>query len=130
MDIGTGCGVLGVSVLLQNPKWFSTAILTDYFADALEVAQKNVAHHLASERESVHLIQSDWLAFLYDTTWDVSHHHIVLVANLPYIPEETFEANAADNVKKREPKPAFVGGDDGLDYYKQMFHQLFSLIEN
>ncbi|HBB03581.1 TPA: hypothetical protein DCZ39_01580, partial [Patescibacteria group bacterium] len=32
----------------------------------------------------------------------------VLVANLPYIPEETFEMNAADNVKKWEPKTAFV----------------------
>jgi methylase of polypeptide subunit release factors len=35
-------------------------------------------------------------------------YNIVLVANLPYIPEEMFEANVADNVKKREPKPAFV----------------------
>jgi len=33
---------------------------------------------------------------------------VVLVANLPYIPEETFEANVSDNVKKWEPKPAFV----------------------
>jgi methylase of polypeptide subunit release factors len=49
------------------------------------------------------------------------------VANLPYIPEETFEANAADNVKKWEPKPAFVGGDDGLDYYRIMLDQIISL---
>jgi methylase of polypeptide subunit release factors len=52
------------------------------------------------------------------------------VANLPYIPEDTFEANVADNVKKFEPKPAFVGGDDGLDYYRIMFNQTFSLLEN
>jgi methylase of polypeptide subunit release factors len=35
-----------------------------------------------------------------------------------------FESNVADNVKKREPKPAFVGGDDGLDYYRIMFDQI------
>lgn len=52
------------------------------------------------------------------------------MANLPYIPEEMFEANVADNVKKFEPKPAFVGGDDGLDYYRTMFQQTFQLIEN
>jgi methylase of polypeptide subunit release factors len=46
---------------------------------------------------------------------------------LPYIPEETFEQNVADNVKKREPKPAFVGGDDGLDYYRIMLDQLIDL---
>lgn len=34
--------------------------------------------------------------------------NVVLVANLPYIPEKTFEDNVADNVKKWEPKPAFV----------------------
>jgi len=34
--------------------------------------------------------------------------NIVLVANLPYIPEEAFEQNSGDNVKKWEPKPAFV----------------------
>jgi methylase of polypeptide subunit release factors len=33
---------------------------------------------------------------------------VILVANLPYIPEETFDANVADNVKEWEPKPAFV----------------------
>jgi len=38
----------------------------------------------------------------------LDNKNIVLVANLPYIPEETFEANVSDNVKKREPKPAFV----------------------
>jgi len=56
--------------------------------------------------------------------------NVVLVANLPYIPEESFEQNAADNVKKWEPKPAFVGGDDGLIYYRKMFEQMFTLIQS
>ena len=41
-----------------------------------------------------------------------------------------FEENAADNVKKREPKPAFVGGDDGLDYYRIMLDQIIELVES
>ncbi|MEI6672407.1 MAG: hypothetical protein WCL02_03460 [bacterium] len=39
----------------------------------------------------------------------IENFNIILVANLPYIPEEMFEENVADNVKKWEPKPAFVG---------------------
>jgi methylase of polypeptide subunit release factors len=47
-----------------------------------------------------------------------------LVANLPYIPDETFDTNALENVQKREPRLAFVGGNDGLDLYREMFHQI------
>jgi methylase of polypeptide subunit release factors len=48
LDIGTGCGVLGISVLLQNPTYFSQVVFSDYFANALEVAQKNY-HTLVKE---------------------------------------------------------------------------------
>jgi len=67
------------------------------------------------------------LDFLIHGNRELLKKNTVLVANLPYIPEETFEANVADNVKKFEPKPAFVGGDDGLDYYRIMFKQIIDL---
>ncbi|MDR0368963.1 MAG: hypothetical protein LBH96_00005, partial [Candidatus Peribacteria bacterium] len=53
--------------------------------------------------------------------------NIILVANLPYIPDETFDNNALENVQKREPRLAFVGGDDGLDLYREMFNQMLPL---
>ena len=55
---------------------------------------------------------------------------VILVANLPYIPEETFDNNALETVQKREPRIAFVGGDDGLDLYRTMFHQIENHIQN
>lgn len=33
---------------------------------------------------------------------------IVLIANLPYIPDEVFDTQTEDNVRKWEPRPAFV----------------------
>ncbi|MEI6774890.1 MAG: methyltransferase [bacterium] len=48
LDIGTGCGVLGISVLLQNPGYFAHVVFSDYFANALEIAQKNY-HSLVKE---------------------------------------------------------------------------------
>ena len=47
-----------------------------------------------------------------------------MTANLPYIPDQTFDDNSPANVQKREPRFAFVGGDDGLDLYRKMFAQL------
>ena len=60
-------------------------------------------------------------------TSDEVEKNVILVANLPYIPEEAFEQNSGDNVKKWEPKPAFVGGEDGLIYYRKMFDQIFKI---
>ena len=135
LDIGTGCGVLGISVLLQNPWYFTQAVLTDYFENALEIAKKNYETYkeeILSQNTTLHVdfFQSDLLKFIENWALRIENSNIVLVANLPYIPEETFEMNAADNVKKWEPKPAFVWWSDGLDYYRIMFDQILSLIEN
>lgn len=138
LDIGTGCGVLWISVLLQNPDYFAHAIFSDYFANALEVAKINYQKLITEFSWKVDFFQSDLLDFLVNKSSGSSSlatsfikadfsRNIVLVANLPYIPEEMFEANVSDNVKKREPKPAFVGGDDGLDYYRIMLDQIISL---
>ena len=56
-----------------------------------------------------------------------SHNQIVIVANLPYIPETTFDENVDESAKKWEPRAAFVWWDDWLDWYRVMFGQLFDL---
>lgn len=127
LDIWTGCGVLWISVLLQNPNYFSHVIFSDYFANALEIAKRNYKKLITGFSWKVDFFQSDLLDFLVRWTSELPDGNTVLVANLPYIPEETFEQNVADNVKKREPKPAFVGWDDGLDYYRIMLDQILQL---
>lgn len=68
-------------------------------------------------------LKSNLADFLTNKKEETSNH-IILVANLPYIPDETFDNNALENVQKREPRLAFVGGDDGLDLYREMFEQI------
>ena len=142
LDIGTGCGVLGLSVLLHNPDAFSWAILSDFSPEALEVAREN--YGLLEDRiknwelRNVDFVHSSLLSF-FDTSWIaapsarndetniIAAKDIVLVANLPYIPDAMFDENVDETVKKWEPRMAFVGWDDGLDLYREMFEQLFQL---
>ncbi|MCF7835179.1 DUF559 domain-containing protein [Candidatus Gracilibacteria bacterium] len=127
LDIGTGCGVLGISVLLQNPNFFSKSIFTDFYANAIEVAKQNYKHLIINPESETDFIQSDLLDFIQNLNFDIKNFNITLVANLPYIPEKTFDDNSPDNVQKREPKPAFVGGEDGLIYYYKMLDQILDL---
>ena len=140
LDVGTGSGVLGLSVLLHNPGVFSHAILSEYSIDALEVAKTNYGLFVAGwklQAESIDFVESSLLDFLSeswipdqvrdDKNCIIAGKDVVLVANLPYIPDATFDANVDETVKKWEPRMAFVWGDDGLDLYRQMFWQLFQL---
>lgn len=134
LDIGTGCGVLGLSVILHNENFFQQAYLSEYIDDTLSLAQENYEiFKLRLWDTKVNLVKSNLLSFLDDTiktpcTSDTplqKGSNIILVANLPYIPDEMFDTNVWENVKNREPRPAFVGWDDGLDYYREMFEQIF-----
>ncbi len=125
IDVGTGSWVLGLSVLLHNPNFFQQAYLLDYSRDALDLAQKNYEHHKENFSTTVQLQHSDLLTWIVDENKISDWDQIVLLANLPYIPDEMFEQNVGDSVKNWEPKMAFIGGDDGLDFYRKMFQQIF-----
>lgn len=107
MDIGTGCGVLGISVLLQNPKSFTTVFFSDISPQALEVAKKNYEILIQKKELQNFFLISDLCSFWkeYEANYQKD---IILIANLPYIPEETFSNNAPQNVQNREPRLAFV----------------------
>ena len=123
-DIGTGCGVLWLSVLLHNPSFFIEAYLSEYVDYTLSLAQENFEIFKPRlSKTKVNLVQSNLLNFVKDIS--LSDSNLILVANLPYIPENTFDQNVWENVKNREPKPAFVWWEDWLDYYREMFQQIF-----
>jgi release factor glutamine methyltransferase len=127
LDIGTGCGVLGISVLLQNHDTFREVFFSDITPESLVVAKKNYDTHIDASKYDARFIQSDLCAFLDNYKEIVTPKDVILVANLPYIPEQTHDEQNPERVKKWEPRVAFVGGDDGLLYYRIMFQQLFDL---
>lgn len=124
MDIGTWCWVLWISVLLQNPDVFQTVFLTDYSQDAILVAKQNYDNLIKSDKFDTKFIRSDLVNFTDSYSSLIWNKDIVLLGNLPYIPEKTHDENNPDSVKKREPRMAFVGGEDWLIYYYKMFDQI------
>lgn len=126
LDVGTGTGVLGMSVLMENSDFFDEAYLTEYYEDTLSLARENFAKHRESfgDKTKIALVHSNLIAF-FSEKLPATPSEITLVANLPYIPDEVFDTQTEDNVRKREPRPAFVGWDDWLDFYREMFAQIF-----
>ncbi len=137
IDVGTGSGVLGLSILHSHGSQIRQALLLDISEDALAVARENYQHCLTQwqidkevnvEIQISNLLDiRDWgIERLRDSLSREAVCDIIIVANLPYIPDETFDTNP-DQSLHYEPRVAFVGGDDGLDLYRVMFDQLKSL---
>lgn len=129
-DIGTWCGVLWLSTMLHNVGKIQKAYLCDYIDYTLSLATENFENKKHEIWDTqVQLVQANLASFIPECikNWDfsISDCEFLLVANLPYIPDQTFDENVWENVKNWEPKTAFVWWDDGLKYYREMFGQLF-----
>ena len=99
VDVGTGCGIIAVTLALRLPGTRVTA--SDISRPALRLTSENIRRHGVSA--GVHCVQADLLAGLgrFD----------LICANLPYISSEELNALA---VAQHEPCLALNGGCDGL----------------
>lgn len=93
-DIGTGCGVLGLSVLLHNKDFFEQAYLSEYIDYTLSLAEENLEKFESQlGKTKINLVKSDLLDFVVEKKLSLDDSEVTLVANLPYIPEQMFEQN-------------------------------------
>jgi release factor glutamine methyltransferase len=100
-DIGTGSGILAVTLACEVPGSFVVA--TDISADALAVAAENALRHGVDCR--VHFIHTSYLE-------GVSGPFDVIVSNPPYVRDRDKAALSRD--VRHEPDVALFGGEDGL----------------
>lgn len=119
-DVGTGSGAIAVSlaVLLK----LSGVYAIDKSPEALAVARQN-AERLGAGG-SIVFMQGDLLEPLARIPGLRPH---LLAANLPYVPSREIPGLMAD-VREYEPHLALDGGGDGLDIYRRLAPEAYSLL--
>jgi release factor glutamine methyltransferase len=111
VDVGTGSGILAITLALERPDLQVSAV--DLSEDALALAREN------AERLGV----SDRIAFRCTDLLDqMVGPFDWIVANLPYIPTE--ELNTLQREVKFDPRCALDGGKDGLTIIKRLIESV------
>tara|TARA_B110000438_G_C15750602_1_gene622759 strand:+ start:351 stop:1190 length:840 start_codon:yes stop_codon:yes gene_type:complete len=116
LDICTGSGCLAISLAKEYKNSLITA--TDISLAALEVAKFN-SKKLDCESQ-IEFIHCDIISknFLYD----------IVVSNPPYL--STLEYKETSNeIKLYEPKIAFIAGNDGLKFYREILGFLPNILK-
>ena len=103
LDLGTGSGCIGLSLLKKFPE--ATLVAVDKSIEAVETARANAENLKIAERAE--WIVSDVLNLNFD-----SRSFDVIVANPPYIAEDDSQVQL--EVKMFEPHEALFSEDDGF----------------
>jgi release factor glutamine methyltransferase len=106
LDIGTGSGILAITLALE---WEVETFATDLSAEALQIAKTN-ARQLGAR---VQFVQADLAASF------AGHSFGAIVTNPPYVPAGDAPGLQRE-VREWEPASALYSGVDGLDHYRRL----------
>jgi release factor glutamine methyltransferase len=111
LDIGTGSGVIAVSLAKHLPE--SAVWAVDISAAALGVARANAKRHNVEGR--IRFLQGD----LFDGVDEADAKFDLILSNPPYIRSAELPGLAPE-IRDWEPWAALDGGADGLDCYRKI----------
>lgn len=111
LDLCTGNGSLAVLCAMAYPD--VQVVGADISVDALAVAKINIEKHGLSDR--IQLIESDGLSAL-------QQKFDCIICNPPYVCEASMQALPEEY--KAEPQLALAGGNDGMDFVRQLLKDL------
>ncbi|HEX7527638.1 MAG TPA: peptide chain release factor N(5)-glutamine methyltransferase [Thermoanaerobaculia bacterium] len=119
VDLGTGSGILAVSLALERPG--ARVVATDRSLAALALTAANARRHGVAAR--VIPVAADWLsAFPRRPLFDL------VVANPPYV-SLTDAPHLSKTVSEFEPPLALYGGGDGLDPLRVLLAALPAVLQ-
>jgi len=108
LDMGTGSGALSVALLVHQPQSYATGV--DIAAGALKMATYNAKLNGVGER---------FTPCLSDGFAQVTGKYDLIISNPPYIVRAEI-AGLDRTVRDFDPLIALDGGEDGLDFYRQL----------
>jgi release factor glutamine methyltransferase len=112
LDIGTGCGAIGLAIAKNIPGCFVYA--TDISKKALKVAKTNAFNLNLSDRIKF------FKGYLFEPLpSNLKLRFDLIISNPPYVPISKFK-ELQPEIRKYEPKVALLGGEDGLFYYREI----------
>lgn len=111
LDIGTGSGVIAISLKRYLPQLELTAV--DISPDALTLAE----HNSYRAKTEIEFIESNLFTSLGDRKYSL------IVANLPYVPTKD-TLKMSPTIRNWEPIDAIDGGPDGLSSIRPLIAQL------
>ena len=118
IDICTGSGCIALSVL--NNTDVTTATAVDISAGAIKMAEKNA--HALGLSDRIELLVRDALEDAVDGEYDA------VLSNPPYVTDG--EYLELDKELYFEPRAAFVGGEDGGDFYRRLTPMYKNLLKS
>ncbi|MFD2629336.1 peptide chain release factor N(5)-glutamine methyltransferase [Oceanobacillus kapialis] len=119
VDVGTGSGIIGITLALELPH--ATVYATDISPEALAIAKRNATELGAA----VNFLQGNFLQPLQDADVKVD----VLVSNPPYIARKE-AASLSDTVKNFDPELALFADEEGLAAYKVITKQATAILRS
>lgn len=108
IDLGTGSGIIGVTLLAERPE--ARAVMTDISAEALAAAEENARRHGVLAQAS--FARGSWFA-------GAQGPFDLVLSNPPYIPQAILPTLAPE-VRNFDPEGALVAGPDGLQAYREI----------
>lgn len=120
LDLGTGCGILAITLAYEIP--WATLVATDRSFPALIVAHQNAKRHGVESK--INLVQADWInpfkscetgTFLPEKgVIDTNKEFHLVVSNPPYIANKD-KRLLAKEISNYEPEGSLFSGKDGLE---------------
>ena len=111
LDLCTGSGCIGIACAYAFEQ--AQVVLSDISAEALTIAQKNIAQHKVSDR--VIAVQSDLFEGLNGQRFDL------IVSNPPYV--DATDLATMPEEYQHEPELALASGADGLDFTRRLLRE-------
>jgi release factor glutamine methyltransferase len=118
LDLGTGTGILAISLLSRLPN--ATALAVDISQDALSTAQRNAEDNGVAAR--CQTIQSNWFE-------NVQGKFDLIISNPPYIPTALI-SELSREVRDYDPLAALDGGADGMVAYRMIASRAQDFLES